>query len=177
MDFARLAGLVLNSQPQHRVDESLLQSPFEGTSGLQYLSVDKQNGKDEELHTSHLPHPPEKSVLETEKCKIKKLADSVSGEGSLPGSQMNGVFSLGSPTVKEIQEVRVQVCYMRILHNDREIPGGEATRVAGATLLAGAALLPALSAALPGAECAGQMGTGSAGPIPTRKTAIGSAED
>ncbi|KAL0616984.1 hypothetical protein AAY473_013832 [Plecturocebus cupreus] len=32
---------------------------------------------------------------------------------------------------------------------DREIPGGEATRVAGATLLAGAALLPALSAALP----------------------------
>ncbi|KAL0618245.1 hypothetical protein AAY473_010906 [Plecturocebus cupreus] len=60
---------------------------------------------------------------------------------------------------------------------DREIPGGEATRVAGATLLAGAALLPALSVALPGAECAGRMGTGSAGPIPTRKTAIGSAED
>ncbi|KAL0628472.1 UPF0764 protein C16orf89 [Plecturocebus cupreus] len=59
--------------------------------------------------------------------------------------------------------------------NDREIPGGEATRVAGATLLAGAALLPAPSAALPGAECAGR--TGSAGPIPTRKTAIGSAED
>ncbi|KAL0599369.1 hypothetical protein AAY473_031880 [Plecturocebus cupreus] len=58
---------------------------------------------------------------------------------------------------------------------DREIPGGEATRVAGATLLAGAALLPAPSAALPGAECAGR--TGSAGPIPTRKTAIGSAED
>ncbi|KAL0593085.1 hypothetical protein AAY473_037326 [Plecturocebus cupreus] len=58
---------------------------------------------------------------------------------------------------------------------DREIPGGEATRVAGATVLASAALLPALSAALPGAECAGRMG--SAGPIPTRKTAIGSAED
>ncbi|KAL0613604.1 hypothetical protein AAY473_017075, partial [Plecturocebus cupreus] len=32
---------------------------------------------------------------------------------------------------------------------DREIPGGEATRVAGATLLAGAAVLPAPSAALP----------------------------
>ncbi|KAL0623024.1 hypothetical protein AAY473_006613 [Plecturocebus cupreus] len=58
---------------------------------------------------------------------------------------------------------------------DQEIPGGEATRVAGATLLAGAAVLPAPSAALPGAECAGR--TGSAGPIPTRKTAIGSAED
>ncbi|KAL0609401.1 Transcription factor SPT20-like protein [Plecturocebus cupreus] len=59
--------------------------------------------------------------------------------------------------------------------SDREIPGGEATRVAGATLLAGAAVLPALSAALPGAEYTGR--TGSAGPIPTRKTAIGSAED
>ncbi|KAL0602388.1 Olfactory receptor 1F12 [Plecturocebus cupreus] len=58
---------------------------------------------------------------------------------------------------------------------DREIPGGEATRVAGATLLAGAAVLPAPSAALPSAECVGR--TGSAGPIPTRKTAIGSAED
>ncbi|KAL0596137.1 Calcium-binding and spermatid-specific protein 1 [Plecturocebus cupreus] len=58
---------------------------------------------------------------------------------------------------------------------DREIPGREDTRVAGATLLAGAAVLPAPSAALPGAECAGRMG--SAGPIPTRKTAIGSAED
>ncbi|KAL0624329.1 Protein GVQW1 [Plecturocebus cupreus] len=57
---------------------------------------------------------------------------------------------------------------------DQEIPSGEATRVAGATLLAGAALLPAPSAALPGAE---YTGTGSAGPIPTRKTAIGSAED
>ncbi|KAL0628384.1 hypothetical protein AAY473_001704 [Plecturocebus cupreus] len=58
---------------------------------------------------------------------------------------------------------------------NREIPGGEATRVAGGTLLGGAAVLPAPSAALPGAECAGR--TGSAGPIPTRKTAIGSAED
>ncbi|KAL0589231.1 hypothetical protein AAY473_040248 [Plecturocebus cupreus] len=57
---------------------------------------------------------------------------------------------------------------------DRESPGGEATQVAGATLLA-AAVLPAPSAALPGAECTGR--TGSAGPIPTRKTAIGSAED
>ncbi|KAL0593496.1 LOW QUALITY PROTEIN: hypothetical protein AAY473_037742 [Plecturocebus cupreus] len=61
------------------------------------------------------------------------------------------------------------------LHLDREIPGGEATRVAGAALLAGAAVLPAPSAALPGAEYTGW--TGSAGPIPTRKTAIGSAED
>ncbi|KAL0598901.1 hypothetical protein AAY473_031407 [Plecturocebus cupreus] len=43
----------------------------------------------------------------------------------------------------------------------------EETRVAGATLLAGAAL--------PSAEYTGR--TGSAGPIPTRKTAIGSAED
>ncbi|KAL0610902.1 putative uncharacterized protein CCDC28A-AS1 [Plecturocebus cupreus] len=50
---------------------------------------------------------------------------------------------------------------------DRESPGREATRVASATLLAGAAL--------PGAEYTGL--TGSAGPIPTRKTAIGSAED
>ncbi|KAL0601921.1 LOW QUALITY PROTEIN: Serine palmitoyltransferase 2 [Plecturocebus cupreus] len=58
---------------------------------------------------------------------------------------------------------------------NREIPGGEATRVAGATLLAGAAVLPAPSAALPGAEYTGR--TGLAGPIPTRKTAIGSAED
>ncbi|KAL0620921.1 hypothetical protein AAY473_009248 [Plecturocebus cupreus] len=50
---------------------------------------------------------------------------------------------------------------------DREIPGREDTRVASATLLA--------SAALPGAEYTGR--TGSAGPIPTRKTAIGSTED
>ncbi|KAL0614964.1 UPF0764 protein C16orf89 [Plecturocebus cupreus] len=50
---------------------------------------------------------------------------------------------------------------------DREIPGRGATRVASATLLA--------SAALPGAEYTGR--TGSAGPILTRKTAIGSAED
>ncbi|KAL0619749.1 hypothetical protein AAY473_012433 [Plecturocebus cupreus] len=58
---------------------------------------------------------------------------------------------------------------------DREIPGGEAMRVAGATLLASAALLLAPRVVLPGAECAGQ--TGLAGPIPTRKTAIGSTED
>ncbi|KAL0622447.1 hypothetical protein AAY473_006035 [Plecturocebus cupreus] len=71
----------------------------------------------------------------------------------------------------------INLCYVNkeAKANDQEIPGGEATRVAGATLLAGAALLPAPSAALPGAECAGR--TGSAGPIPTRKTAIGSAED
>ncbi|KAL0617720.1 Gem-associated protein 8 [Plecturocebus cupreus] len=64
-----------------------------------------------------------------------------------------------------------------LLPTDQEIPGGEATWVAGVTLLAGVALLPVPSAALPGAECAGRTGTGSAGPIPTRKTAIGSAED
>ncbi|KAL0600604.1 hypothetical protein AAY473_030483 [Plecturocebus cupreus] len=50
---------------------------------------------------------------------------------------------------------------------NRESPGREATRVASATLLAGAAL--------PSTEYTGR--TGSAGPIPTRKTAIGSAED
>ncbi|KAL0619674.1 hypothetical protein AAY473_012357 [Plecturocebus cupreus] len=54
-----------------------------------------------------------------------------------------------------------------LLPTDRESPGREATRVASATLLAGAAL--------PGVEYTGR--TGSAGPIPTRKTAIGSAED
>ncbi|KAL0612324.1 LOW QUALITY PROTEIN: hypothetical protein AAY473_018954 [Plecturocebus cupreus] len=58
---------------------------------------------------------------------------------------------------------------------NRESPGREATRVASATLLAGTALLLAPGAALPGAEYTGE--TGSAGPIPTRKTAIGSAED
>ncbi|KAL0601098.1 UPF0764 protein C16orf89 [Plecturocebus cupreus] len=58
---------------------------------------------------------------------------------------------------------------------NREIPGRGATRVASATLLAGAALLPASGTALPGAEYAGR--TGSAGPITTGKTAIGSAED
>ncbi|KAL0603117.1 hypothetical protein AAY473_029334 [Plecturocebus cupreus] len=58
---------------------------------------------------------------------------------------------------------------------DREIPGRGDTRVASATLLAGAAVVPSPSAALPGAEYTGQ--TGLAGPIPTRKTAIGSAED
>ncbi|KAL0599525.1 hypothetical protein AAY473_032037 [Plecturocebus cupreus] len=58
---------------------------------------------------------------------------------------------------------------------DREGPSREATWVASATLLAGVALLPAPSAALPGAQYTGR--TGSAGPIPTRKTAIGSAED
>ncbi|KAL0603014.1 hypothetical protein AAY473_029229 [Plecturocebus cupreus] len=78
-----------------------------------------------------------------------------------------------------VQVLPAEECCSAVLYtaerSDREIPGGEATRVAGVTLLAGAALLPALSAALPGAECAGL--TGSAGPIPTRKTAIGSAED
>ncbi|KAL0604098.1 Protein GVQW1 [Plecturocebus cupreus] len=58
---------------------------------------------------------------------------------------------------------------------DQEIPGRGATRVARATLLAGTALLLAVLPALPGAENTGW--TGSAGPIPTRKTAIGSADD
>ncbi|KAL0599375.1 LOW QUALITY PROTEIN: hypothetical protein AAY473_031886 [Plecturocebus cupreus] len=58
---------------------------------------------------------------------------------------------------------------------NREIPGGEATRVTSVTLLAGEALLPAPGAALPSAEYTGR--TVLAGPIPTRKTAIGSAED
>ncbi|KAL0619550.1 hypothetical protein AAY473_012232 [Plecturocebus cupreus] len=58
---------------------------------------------------------------------------------------------------------------------DQEIPGRGATRVASTTLLAGAALLPAPGKALPGAEYMGR--TGLAGPISTRKTAIGSAEN
>ncbi|KAL0613379.1 hypothetical protein AAY473_016848 [Plecturocebus cupreus] len=57
----------------------------------------------------------------------------------------------------------------------REIPGRRATWVASVTLLAGAVVLPAPGAALPNAEYTGW--TGSAGPIPTRKTAIGSTED
>ncbi|KAL0607738.1 hypothetical protein AAY473_024343 [Plecturocebus cupreus] len=62
-----------------------------------------------------------------------------------------------------------------IISQNRESPGREATRVTSVTLLAGAALLPAPGAALPSAEYTGR--TGSAGTIPTRKTAIGSAED
>ncbi|KAL0616056.1 putative uncharacterized protein C8orf44 [Plecturocebus cupreus] len=58
---------------------------------------------------------------------------------------------------------------IKLAKPDREIPGGEATRVAGATLLASAALLPVLSAALPGAECAGRTGTGSLVPSPQGK--------
>ncbi|KAL0598792.1 UPF0764 protein C16orf89 [Plecturocebus cupreus] len=64
-----------------------------------------------------------------------------------------------------------EFCIMILAENDREISSREAARVASATLLASAALLPAPGAALPGAE------TGSAVPIRTRKTAIGSAED
>ncbi|KAL0607396.1 hypothetical protein AAY473_023999 [Plecturocebus cupreus] len=59
-----------------------------------------------------------------------------------------------------------------LLPTDRESPGREATRVASATLFAGAAVLPAPGSALPSAEYTGR--SGSAGPIPTRKTAIGS---
>ncbi|KAL0609403.1 hypothetical protein AAY473_021690 [Plecturocebus cupreus] len=53
--------------------------------------------------------------------------------------------------------------------SDRQISSRGATRVASA------ALLPVPGAALPNAEYTGQ--TGSAGPIPTRETAIGSPED
>ncbi|KAL0600698.1 hypothetical protein AAY473_030577 [Plecturocebus cupreus] len=57
----------------------------------------------------------------------------------------------------------------------REIPGRGDTRVASVTLLAGTAVLPVFQR---GASRCGVYGwTGSAGPIPTRKTAIGSAED
>ncbi|KAL0617704.1 hypothetical protein AAY473_014570 [Plecturocebus cupreus] len=84
-----------------------------------------------------------------------------------------------TPSIQKIQKVLGMVVHTSspsyLGESDREIPGGEATRVAGATLLAGEAVLPAPSVALPGAEYKGR--TGSAGPIPTRKTAIGSAED
>ncbi|KAL0626080.1 LINE-1 retrotransposable element ORF1 protein [Plecturocebus cupreus] len=69
---------------------------------------------------------------------------------------------------------------LSLASQNREIPGREATRVASATLLASAALLSAPGAALPSVELPGAEytgGTGSASPIPTRKTAIGSAED
>ncbi|KAL0615705.1 retrotransposable element ORF2 protein [Plecturocebus cupreus] len=60
---------------------------------------------------------------------------------------------------------------------DREIPGRGATRVASATLLAGAAgrFAGALARRFPVWSI--RDGSGSAGPIPTRRTAIGSAED
>ncbi|KAL0614154.1 DnaJ-like protein subfamily C member 8, partial [Plecturocebus cupreus] len=90
---------------------------------------------------------------------------------SLPGSS-------DSPTsasqIIAISASQVQAFSHLSLPN-RESPGREATRVASATLLAGAAVLPAPGTALPSAEYTGLMG--SAGPIPTRKTAIGSAED
>ncbi|KAL0593849.1 hypothetical protein AAY473_036244 [Plecturocebus cupreus] len=63
----------------------------------------------------------------------------------------------------------------RLECNDTGRFPAEETRVASATLLAGVAVLPAPGAALPNEEYTGR--TGSAGPIPTRKTAIGSAED
>ncbi|KAL0629808.1 hypothetical protein AAY473_003136 [Plecturocebus cupreus] len=59
--------------------------------------------------------------------------------------------------------------------SQNQIPGRGATRVASATLLASAAVLLVPGAALPTADYTGR--SGSAGPIPTRKTAIGSAED
>ncbi|KAL0613734.1 hypothetical protein AAY473_017206 [Plecturocebus cupreus] len=58
---------------------------------------------------------------------------------------------------------------------DREIPGRGATRFASATLLAGVAVLPVPQRGA--SQCRVYRRTGSAGPIPTRKTAIGSAED
>ncbi|KAL0595983.1 hypothetical protein AAY473_033931 [Plecturocebus cupreus] len=64
---------------------------------------------------------------------------------------------------------------LKLLTSDREIPGRGATRVTSATLLAGVAVLPVPQC---GASRCGVYGrTGSARPIPTRKTAIGSAED
>ncbi|KAL0604950.1 hypothetical protein AAY473_026948 [Plecturocebus cupreus] len=58
---------------------------------------------------------------------------------------------------------------------DWDIPSRGATRVASVTLLAGTAVLPVPQR---GPSWCGLYGrTGSAGPIPTRKTAIGSAED
>ncbi|KAL0595652.1 hypothetical protein AAY473_035845 [Plecturocebus cupreus] len=76
--------------------------------------------------------------------------------------------------------VEAGLCYvgqagLELLTSNRKIPGRGATRVASVTLLAGVALLLAPGAALPSAEYTGR--TGSAGPIPTRKTAIGSPED
>ncbi|KAL0622253.1 hypothetical protein AAY473_005841 [Plecturocebus cupreus] len=61
----------------------------------------------------------------------------------------------------------VETGFHHVDQDDREISGRGATRVTSVTLLAGTALL--------GAEYTGL--TGSAGPIPTRKTASGSAED
>ncbi|KAL0607272.1 hypothetical protein AAY473_023874 [Plecturocebus cupreus] len=58
---------------------------------------------------------------------------------------------------------------------DREIPGRGATRVASMTLLAGMAVLPVPQRSA--SRCGVYGRTGSAGPIPTRKTAIGSIED
>ncbi|KAL0583868.1 hypothetical protein AAY473_040579 [Plecturocebus cupreus] len=61
------------------------------------------------------------------------------------------------------------------LFSNWEIPSRADTWVTSMTLLAGAAVLLVPGTALPNAEYTGW--TGSAGPIPTRKTAIGSTED
>ncbi|KAL0595871.1 hypothetical protein AAY473_033818 [Plecturocebus cupreus] len=58
---------------------------------------------------------------------------------------------------------------------DQEIPGRGATRVTSTTLLARTAVLPVPQRGA--SRCGVYSQTGSAGPIPTRKTAIGSAED
>ncbi|KAL0613869.1 hypothetical protein AAY473_017343 [Plecturocebus cupreus] len=60
-------------------------------------------------------------------------------------------------------------------HVEWEIPGRGVTRVASATLLAGAAVLPVPQRGA--SRCGVHEQTASAGPIPTRKTAIGRAED
>ncbi|KAL0610782.1 hypothetical protein AAY473_020553 [Plecturocebus cupreus] len=81
----------------------------------------------------------------------------------------------GDPPTSASQNAEITGVSHRARLRNREIPGRGATRVTGATLLAGVALLLAPSVVLPGAEYTGR--TGSAGPIPTRKTAIGRAED
>ncbi|KAL0616269.1 UPF0764 protein C16orf89 [Plecturocebus cupreus] len=118
-----------------------------------------------------------------------------SGDPPASASQRAGITGVSYPTRQEEslkvkstwaadagesfepESWRLEGAEIAPLHSslDRESPGREATRVASATLLASAALLPAPGAALPNAQYMGR--TGSADPIPTRKTAIGSAED
>ncbi|KAL0620692.1 Intersectin-2 [Plecturocebus cupreus] len=89
---------------------------------------------------------------------LVRLVLPTSGDPPASTSQSAGITGYISPDLTPMQAFQRQ---------DPESPGREATRVTSATLLAGAAL--------PSAEYMGRMG--SAGPIPTRKTAIGSAED
>ncbi|KAL0596315.1 hypothetical protein AAY473_034263 [Plecturocebus cupreus] len=86
--------------------------------------------------------------------------------------EMLGALSVYNHSPSQVTTVKNK---RRISQKDREIPSRRATQVASATLLAGTAVLPVPGAALPGVEYKGQ--TGSAAPIPTRKTAIGITED